>query len=68
MNIRPIGAEFHADGRTDRQADGQSDMTMLIAAFCNFAKAPNENAASFGHFRPTSSLLTYVLLSMLLST
>jgi hypothetical protein len=33
MKIRVIGAElFHADGRTD--------MTKLIVAFRNFAKAP----------------------------
>jgi hypothetical protein len=31
--FRPMGAElFHADGRTD--------MTKLITAFCNFANAP----------------------------
>ena len=29
MKIRPMGAELHADGQTD--------MTKLIAAFCNFA-------------------------------
>jgi len=34
MKIRPVGAElFHADGRTDMK---------LIAAFSNFAKAPNK--------------------------
>jgi hypothetical protein len=32
MKIRPVGAEFHADGRTDR--------TKVIVAFRNFAKAP----------------------------
>jgi hypothetical protein len=33
MKIRPVGAEvFHADGRTD--------MTKLIVAFRNFARAP----------------------------
>jgi hypothetical protein len=33
MKIRPVGAElFHGDGRRD--------MTKLITAFCNFAKAP----------------------------
>jgi hypothetical protein len=36
MKIHPVGAEvFHADGRTDRQ----TDMTELIFAFRNFAKA-----------------------------
>jgi hypothetical protein len=43
MKIRPVGAEFNADGRTnrerqrDRQTDGQ---TKLIVAFRNFVKAP----------------------------
>jgi hypothetical protein len=32
MKIRPVGAEFYADGQTD--------MTKLIIAFCNFANAP----------------------------
>jgi hypothetical protein len=32
MKIRPVGAEFHADGR--------ADMTMLIVAFLSFANAP----------------------------
>ena len=33
MKIRPVGAElFDADGRTD--------MTKLIVAFCSFANAP----------------------------
>ena len=37
MGIRPVGAEkFHAHGRTD----GQTDMTMIIATFRNFANAP----------------------------
>jgi hypothetical protein len=37
-----VGAElFHADGRTD----GRTDMTKLIVAFRNFAKAP-KNALS----------------------
>ena len=39
MKIRPVVAElFHADGRVDRRAD----MTKLIVAFRNFAKAANE--------------------------
>jgi hypothetical protein len=38
MKIRPVGDElFHADGRTD--------MTTLIVAFSNFAKAPKKVAA-----------------------
>jgi hypothetical protein len=37
MKIGPLGAElFHAAGR----ADEQTDMTKLIVAFRNFAKAP----------------------------
>ena len=32
MKIRPVGAESYGDGRTD--------MTKLIAAFCNFANTP----------------------------
>jgi hypothetical protein len=32
MTIRPVGTEFHADGRTD--------MTKLIVCFRNFAKEP----------------------------
>jgi len=35
-----MGAElFHAGGRTD----GQTDMTKLIVAFRNFAKAPKNH-------------------------
>ena len=35
LKIRPVEAElFHADGRTD--------MTKLIVAICNFAKAPKK--------------------------
>jgi len=33
MKIRPVGAEFRADGRTD----AQRDMTKLIVALRNFA-------------------------------
>ena len=46
MKIRPVGSElFHADGRTDGQTDGGAYMTKLIAAFRNFANAP-ENVIS----------------------
>ena len=39
MKILPVEAElFHADGRTDTQAD----MTKLIVAFRNFANAPKK--------------------------
>ena len=34
--IRPVGAEFF-------HADGQTDMTKLIIAVRNFAKAPKNN-------------------------
>jgi hypothetical protein len=38
MKILLVGAElFGADGRTDDQADRQTDMTKLIVAFRNFA-------------------------------
>ena len=33
MKIRPVGAELFHEGR-------RTDMTKLIVAFCNFAKAP----------------------------
>jgi len=40
MKIRLLGAEFfHADGRTDVRKDIQTDMTNVIVASCNFAKA-----------------------------
>jgi hypothetical protein len=35
MKIRPVGAEFDAD----RETEGQTDMTKLTVAFCNFANA-----------------------------
>jgi hypothetical protein len=38
MKFRLVGAElFHTEGQTD--------MTKLIVAFCNFANAPNKNEA-----------------------
>ena len=41
MKIRPVEAEFYnADIRTDRQTDGQTDMTKLIVGFRNFANGP----------------------------
>jgi hypothetical protein len=33
MKIRSVGAELF-------RADGQTDMTKLIVAFCNFSNAP----------------------------
>jgi hypothetical protein len=48
MKISPVGAElFHADGRMDERAGRQTDMTKLIVAFRNFAKAPK--TAVFPH-------------------
>jgi hypothetical protein len=42
MKIRPVGDElFHADRRTD--------MTKLIVAFRNFAKAPEKTQISSGN-------------------
>ena len=39
MKIRTVGAQlFHADGRTDTA----TDMTKLIVAFRNFARAPKK--------------------------
>ena len=36
MEVRPVGAEFQAGGRTD----GRTDMTNLIVTFRIFANAP----------------------------
>jgi hypothetical protein len=45
MKIRPVRAEpFHADGRTDRQTYGQTDVTKPIVAFGNFASAPKNGS------------------------
>jgi len=38
MKIRSVGAEFHADGRTD--------MMKLIVAFSNFGDAPKRKVES----------------------
>ena len=39
ITLRPVGYElFHADGQT--RTNGQMDMTKLIVAFRNSAKAP----------------------------
>ena len=47
IKIHPVGAElFHTDGRMD----GHTDMTKLIATYCNFAKVPkNCPCLSFKH-------------------
>ena len=50
-----MGAEFHAGGRTERQAD----FTNLIVAFRNIAKAPNSFASHwFGYTKHHVSALT----------
>jgi hypothetical protein len=42
LKIRSVGGElFYAE----RQTGGETDMTKLIVAFCNFAKAPNQPEA-----------------------
>ena len=44
MKIRPVGDElFHAD----RQTDGETDMTKLIVAFCNFANTPENRNCNY---------------------
>jgi hypothetical protein len=49
MKILPVGAElFHADSRTDRQVERQTDMTKLTVAFRNFANAPKKYRSYFG--------------------
>ena len=41
MKIRPVGAELlQLDKPTDRPTEGKTDMTRLLVAFRNFAKAP----------------------------
>jgi hypothetical protein len=42
MKIRPAGPEFYVDGLTE--------MTKLIAAFRNFANAPNETVQLYTQF------------------
>ena len=39
MTIRPVGAElFHVDTRG--RTDGQTELSNLVVAFCNFANEP----------------------------
>jgi Fe-S-cluster formation regulator IscX/YfhJ len=42
--IRRVGTElFHEDGKTDRQADRQTDMAKRLVAFRKFANAPKSS-------------------------
>jgi hypothetical protein len=48
IKIRQVEAElFHVDGSTHRQMDGRTDMTKLIVAFRNFAKAPKNTGLCY---------------------
>jgi hypothetical protein len=44
IEIHPVGAELHHE---DGQIDGQTDMTKLIVAFCNFPNAPEKIVYEF---------------------
>jgi hypothetical protein len=58
MKIRPVESElFHADGRTD----GRADMTKLIVAFRNFAKAPKKRVQHIRASGPLPDRLTPVI-------
>ena len=52
MKICLVGAEFCADGwtekRTDVRTDRQTDMTKLTGAFRNFAEAPEMDLEGIG--------------------
>jgi len=60
MEIRPVIAElFLAEGRTDRRIDRQADMTKLIVAFRNFAKAPKSTSSNWMNISHTYDLETH---------
>jgi hypothetical protein len=61
MELHLVGAEFRADGRTDRQAD----MTKLIVVFRNLANVPKNSvsASQYTHFSCTIKTSRLVLLS-----
>jgi hypothetical protein len=40
MEIFPVGSEFF---HVDTQMDGQTQVTKLLVAFCNFVNAPNND-------------------------
>ena len=45
MKIRStVALLFHADGQTERQTDGRTDMTKLTVDFCSFANAAVKKA------------------------
>jgi hypothetical protein len=46
MKICLVGAEFYADGWTERHR--QTDMTKLTGAFRNFAEAPKMDLKGLG--------------------
>jgi hypothetical protein len=51
MKIRPVRNElFYADGRTDGRAGGMTNVTELIVAFQNFAKAPKRQSQIYYFF------------------
>jgi hypothetical protein len=59
MKMLPFVTElFHAD----RQRDGQIDMTRLIVAFWNFAKASINTPSPFRRFGRVLILLWHMLL------
>jgi hypothetical protein len=56
IKILPMEAElFHAERRTEGQTDRQTDMTKLIVAFRNFAKATKNSK-----FCPQKVLMCFI--------
>jgi len=48
MKIRPVVAElFHAEGKTDEQRDGRTDVTKPTVAFRKFANASKKGYISY---------------------
>jgi len=42
MKIGQTEPNFYADGQRDRQTDGQTEITKLLAAFRSLANLPNK--------------------------